>query len=59
MKQPDSMAPRIRLAVADDVPTAAPTTTPNRHVLATRGGSEGLVPKELLPHATHDASRVL
>ena len=55
MKQPDSMAPRMRLAVADDVPTAAPTTTPNKHVQATRGGRGGVGVKRVVDtcHASH------
>ena len=41
--------------MADDVPTAAPTTTPNRHVQATRGGRGGVGVKRVVVtrHASH------
>ena len=40
MKQPALMAPRILLAVSDDVATAAPTMTPTKLVQATELGGE-------------------
>ena len=40
IKQPALMAPRILLAVSDDVATAAPTMTPTKLVQATELGEK-------------------